>query len=766
MGPTGVEILKWMDHVVKKDFDSDRRILSFDEYLVAVAEQPRRQLRGSAQYVLDMMDSFGEEPARPEPVPGPAQPTRFKLFNHAQEGFSPKVIGQEQVQHHLHRSIKAFTRTRLNNKLVLLHGPNGSAKSSLIHSLMAGMELYSHTPEGTAYTFNWIFPLERVGKPGMGLNAYPAKAAAEPTASYAKLPDEEVAARFPCDLKDHPLLLIPRDFRRETLVKLLGEKQAATLWEQLPAYLTQGDLCHRCRQIFDTLLGTLGGDYRKVLNHIQVERFYFSRRYRKGLVTIEPQMHVDANYQQLTMNKNISLLPSSLQALNFFTLSGDLVDGNRGLIEYSDLLKRPVDSFKYLLTACETGSVNVGTSIAYLDTVMVGSTNEVQLDAFKEFPDFASFKARIELVRVPYLLAVSEEQKIYTPELESIAGEKHVAPHVGWSVALWAILSRLKKPNSINYPPTISTIISNLTPLEKAKLYDQGDLPGGLSLEDRKLLRSSIRKLREEYANVPYYEGRMGASARELKSMLFDAAQNGEFPCLSPLALLRELEEFVKRVTEHDFLKQDVKDGYHDAQEFILTVKSEYTNLIDREVRDSIGLYDSAQWEDFLRRYIQQISLVLKKEKSKNPITGKLEDPDHALIDEFERIVDVPTDEAERDAFRLNLISQVGAWSLDHPKETVVYAKVFPEYWRKLEKHYYESQKALLTKMSEALVVYDPAEDTEADMTTTYQSPSAQAASVEGKELARRTVANMQTKYGYCPRCAKEVIGFLLKQRY
>ena len=47
--------------------------------------------------------------------------------------------------------------------------------------------------------------------------------------------------------------------------------------------------------------------------------------------------------------------------------------------------------------------------------------------------------------------------------------------------------------------------------------------------------------------------------------LLFDAAQNGEFPCLSPLAVMREMEEFVKHVTEYEFLKQDIKDGFHDS---------------------------------------------------------------------------------------------------------------------------------------------------------------------------------------------------------
>src|SRR6185503_15111782 len=116
----------------------------------------------------------------------------------------------------------------------------------------------------------------------------------------------------------------------------------------------------------------------------------------------------------------------SLQGINLFSLTGDLVDGNRGVVEFSDLLKRPVDSFKYLLTACETGSVNVGPSIAYLDGVFLGTANEIQLDAFKEFPDFTSFKARIELIRTPYLLSASQECQIYDSQIGQFTTEKHV----------------------------------------------------------------------------------------------------------------------------------------------------------------------------------------------------------------------------------------------------------------------------------------------------------------------------------------------------
>lgn len=748
-----------IEQAIKKEFDANRRILSFDEYVMLLSEKPESQLRGSARYTADMMDHFGKEPVDSQEF-GPTLSLglpRFKLFDQPVDGVSHKVVGQEYVQNQIYKGLRTFSRQGLNNKLLLMHGPNGSAKSSIVHALMGGMERYSSATEGALYTFNWIFPLERSVKGEMGITHH--SASREPSSTYAKLTDAETAARLPCELRDHPLLLIPRDIRLDFLKQLLGDVRATEIWKSMPNYLTDGDLCHRCKQVADALTVANQGDFRKVLMHIQVERFYYARRYRRGIVTIEPQMHVDAQFQQLSMSRSLSQLPASLHSLNLFTMSGDLVDGNRGIIEYSDLLKRPVESFKYLLTACESGSINVGNSIAYLDSVLLGSTNELQLDGFKEFPDFTSFKARIELIRVPYLMRSIEEQEIYAPILGQVSPEKHVSPHVAWTAAQWAVLTRLKKPNSINYPPQVSTLVSNLTPLEKAKVYDSGELPTSLGAEDKKILRANIRRLRDEYTNVPYYEGRVGASAREIKSILHDAAQNSEFKCLSPLAVLRQMEEFVKRTSEYEFLKQDIKDGYHDCAEFVSTVRIEYLNRIDREVRDSIGLYDSNQWEDFLRKYVQQISLVLKKEKVKNSMTGKLEDPDYALIHEFEKIVEAPGDEksdpAAREAFRQSVISQIGAWSLDHSGKAVVYAQVFSEFWRKLERHYYESQKSLLKKMSDALLVYQHGE-----------SLAAVDSRNEGDQLARQTVSNMTTKLGYCEHCAREVISFLMKQRY
>ena len=717
--------IKNLNTAVKDEFKANQQILGLDEFLKILESKPETHLRGSAQYAADMLKHFGKN--------GEA----YRIFD-------SRVIGLESVQHQVEQILSAFAKMGANNRLILLHGPNGSAKSTLVSAFMDGMSEYSKVPEGALYTFSWIFPIDRVTRGSLGFRGDQEKKSTQ-LSSYAYLGEDDIACIIPSELRDHPILLIPEHLRARYL-----KKYEFTIADRLRLGLS-----HRDHLIFQALLNSYQGEYSEVIKHIRVERFYLSRVYRAGLISIEPQMHVDAQYQQLTLNRSLSQLPASLMGLNLFSVSGDLAEANRGMIDFNDLLKRPIDAYKYLLTACETSKVTVGQSILHLDTIFFGSSNELQLDAFKEYPDFSSFKGRIELVKVPYLLKLSQETQVYEPMLKAIAGEKPTTPHTAWALAFWSVLTRLKKPHRERYPSEIHLVIDKLTPLDKLKLYDSGEMPDRLSNEERKHLKANLVKLREEYINVPYYEGRNGASARELKSVLIDAAQSSDFKTLSPLSVVNELRKFVKRTSEYEFLRQDPVDGYHDHERFIEILLDEYAAKVDREVRECLGLYDTKQWIDFMKKYITHLSSSLKKEHIKNNVTGAYEEPDQQLLNEFESIVGAPVEAEPKFQFRQNLITQIGAWVLDNPKdgpkEGVDYFKVFPELKMKIEKHFYESQKTLLQKMNTALKHFG----------TDYDEPNS-----EGSKLARETLTNMQKKFVYSEAGAKEVIGFLMSKKY
>src|SRR6266511_1690581 len=103
----------------------------------------------------------------------------------------------------------------------------------------------------------------------------------------------------------------------------------------------------------------------------------------------------------------------------------------------------------------------------------------------------------MELVRVPYLLDYKIEQRIYQAQIQSAHAEsgKHVAPHVAWVTALWAVLTRMKKPLAEKYGKTLSDIVGKLGPLEKTLLYAEVITPEGLTAEQQRELVAGIDKV-------------------------------------------------------------------------------------------------------------------------------------------------------------------------------------------------------------------------------------------------------------------------------
>ncbi|MFZ5468398.1 MAG: PrkA family serine protein kinase [Myxococcota bacterium] len=733
--------LQMVGEEVSSDFVKKRSILSFEEYLALFLQNPKQHARSAAHYLRDTMDYFGTEA-----VPHPAgRIRRFKLFDHTDGEREGRVAGQEEVQNAIYRILANFVRAGRVNKLIFLHGPNGSAKSSIVDALKRAMEIYSRTPEGALYKVNWVFPSEKLVKGSIGFSD---KLSAQgELATYAHLDAEQIDVRLSCEMKDHPLFLIPKDERKKLLAQAIKDGKEDFVVSE---HVLDGELCHKCRGVFQALLNANGGDYLKVLRHAQIERFYIARRYQMGTVTVEPQLSVDAAYQQVTADRSQLNLPAALQNLVLFEPRGALVSANRGLIEYADLLKRPLEAFKYLLGASETAQVPLEHFVLQLDQVLIASSNEKHLTAFKELPDFASFKGRIELVRVPYLRRYRIEKEIYDAQVTSTTVGRHVAPHATQVAALWAVLTRLKKPIPDRYLGDLKEIVDRLSPLEKLRLYEEDVTPDRLPLSAAKELKKHVQDVYEESDAYPNYEGRSGASAREIKTALFNAAQSPDFKCLHPLAVLEELEALCKDKSIYEFLQQEVVDGYHDHEEFVRAAEGELLEWVDGEVRESMGLVSEAQYQELFERYIQHVSHWVKGEKLRNRVTGEMERPDEQRMAEMEAIV-MPKGE-DAGEFRRGLISSIGAHKLDHPDAQMDYARIFPDVFRHLRDHFFEERKRVLRKNKENILKY----------------LSDDRGSLTAKEQAqvKETLEAMAKRYGYCEHCAKDTILFLMRQRY
>jgi len=736
--PSVKEMLVGLHESVREDFTRNRRVMSFVEYLALACEEPTRQLRSSTQYIVDCFDYYGSEKIK---YPW-GEVTHFKLFDAPWADGEDRLFGQEMVGNLTYRILRTFVQDGRPNKLILLHGPNGSAKSTFIRCLGRALEHYSTLEEGALYRFSWIFPSQKMARGGIGFGGHPTL---ESMDSFAFLPDDQVDARLGDELRDHPLLLVPLEERQKLIGRLLEGKNF-----NVSDYLRGGSLSPKNRAIYDALLASYQGDYVQVLRHVRIERFEISHRYRQGWVTVEPQLSVDATERQITADRTLAALPASLQSVSLHEYGGEVVGANRGMIEFDDLLKRPLEHYKYLLTSVERAALSMQSATLLLDLIFLGSCNDIHLAAFREIPDFQSFKGRIELVRVPFILDVRHEEALYRERLREAAGGRHIAPHTAYVAALWAVLSRMRKPQIERFPSTLAEVIGKLTPLDKVELYSTGQVPEDLSPDRARELAAHIKELFHESDTYPIYEGRVGASPREMQTVLLAAAGSQRYEYVSPLVVLEEIHELCKQASLYEFLRQDVQPGgYHDHKKLADVAKGRLFDGIDDEVRAAVGLVEESEYARVFERYITHVMHAIKKEKVRNVATGRMDEPDEGMMREVERTLEIP---GRADDFRQSLIAKIGAWSLDHRGQKPVMADIFADLLRKLKDAYFEKHRKTIAKGISDLVM--------------LLSGNEGHLSSEARTRADAALATLITRYGYTRESARDLVGALASMRY
>lgn len=739
-----VNKLRHIAEQVQSEFLQERRVLSYGEYLELFATDPIRYSRDAARYMRDMFQFYGTEPIE---RPWGAL-SRFRVFDQdfgtSSDARRDALIGQEAVQAEVFRVLNNFVRQGRANRVVLLHGPNGSAKSTVAACMMRGLEAYSQLDDGALYRFHWVFPNQGKLRGSIGFGGRrPGKRLDDN--SFAHLPDDEIDARLLIEVRDHPLFLIPQKQRASWLRELFDKAGS----DDPPDWVMHGTLSHKSREVYEALLSSHEGSLEEVLRHVQVERYFISRRYRVGAVTLGPQLSVDASERQVTADRSLGALPPSLQAVTLFEAYGELIDAAGGMLEFSDLLKRPLDAFKYLQITAETGEVSLRSQTIQVNSVMLASGNEVHLSAFREHPEFESFRGRLELVRVPYLLSWLDEQAIYEAQIvPQVRG--HVAPHATRLAAMFAVLTRLRKPATERYEEPLKEIVAELTAVDKLELYATGTPPERLDEESAKLLKSTIDKLYHESDAYPIYEGSTGASPREMRGVLLDAAQNPRYQCLSPFAVLDGLDELCERTSEYSFLQEErVSGGYHDHAAFRAFLREYLLDLLEDELRVASGFVDEVKYTELFDKYITHVSLWVKREKIRNPVTGEYEDPDEQLMTEVEGLLGSP-DKPEQ--LRHSLINRIAAWAIDHPGGSIDNALVFKGQLKRMRDAVFADLALSVAKLCQDIVVELREEGGSLDP--------------ERRKAARLCIENLSQRFGYNEVSVADAAVALVRERF
>src|SRR4051812_15613247 len=210
---------------------------TFAEYLDIVTENPA-VARNAFQRVYDMILSYGSESLtlfKQEYI-------RYTFFADPIDRGADAIFGLERPLMQLVDFFKSAAQGYGTEKrILLLHGPVGSSKSTMARLLKKGLEHYSRTDAGKCFTYSWRLP-RRAGDGDEG---------------------EQFLA---CPMHEEPLLLVPREARQDVL---------DTINEKLPdgqKIRLYGEVCPFCRKVMDELLDSYGGEWKKVMDHVKVKR--------------------------------------------------------------------------------------------------------------------------------------------------------------------------------------------------------------------------------------------------------------------------------------------------------------------------------------------------------------------------------------------------------------------------------------------------------------------------------------------------------------
>ncbi len=579
---------------------------SFEEYLALVREKPQIT-RNSFQRLYEMIVSYGEE----EYIDNKKRLVRYPFFKDPIDNGKDGVFGLDIPLMRLVHVLRAASQGYGPEKrIILLHGPVGSSKSTIARMLKKGVEHYSRTAAGSLYTYRWV------NMAGTGLLG------------------EQDEMESP--MNEEPLRLIPSEWRDQAVRELaLGNDRYRVK--------VAGDVNPACRFIFKELLKRYEGDWGRVIQqHIRVKRLLLSERDRVGIGTFQPKDEKNQDSTELTGDINYRKIAeygsdSDPRAFNF---DGEFNVANRGIIEFVEVLKLDVAFLYDLLGATQEHKIKPKKfAQTDIDEVIIGHTNEAEYRKLLNNEFMEALRDRTIKIDIPYITKLSSEIKIYQKDFstERLRG-KHVAPHTLEVAAMWAVLTRLEEPKK-----------HELSLLQKMKLYNGKVLPG--------FTQDNVKELRKETKR----EGLEGVSPRYVQDKISNAlVREDSGGYINPFMVLNELE---KGLSNHSLISAD--DERKKYRELIGVVKAEYEELVKNEVQRAISADEDAIAR-LCSNYVDHIRAVTLKEKVRNPYTGKDQEPDERLMRSIEEKIDIT--EARKEDFRREIMNYIGALAIEGKK--------------------------------------------------------------------------------------------------
>jgi serine protein kinase len=609
---------------------------TFREYFELVTANPRLASLSHAR-ICDMILATGTEKI--------AEGTRDEVTRY--NFFSNELFGiEESIAKIVEYFKSAAQRLEVRKRILLLMGPVGGGKSTIVTLLKRGLEDWTRAEDGALYGIK------------------------------------------DCPMHEEPLHLIPLELRPEI--------------EKHYGLYIEGELCPQCRY---NLEHVYQGRHEDVL----VKRNVFSEKDRIGIGTFAPSDPKSQDITELTGSIDLSTIgeigvESDPRAYRF---DGELNIANRGMMEFIEILKVDEKFLYSLLTLSQEQNIKTGRfALIYADEVIMSHTNENEYNAFVGNRKSEALQDRIIMIKVPYNLKVTQEERIYDKLLKQSQALRniHLAPNTLKIAAMFAVMTRLEEPKK-----------ANVDIVKKMKLYDGEDVEGFKSKDVRELKEETVR------------EGMDGISPRYIINRLSNALVRDNITCINPIDALRAIKD---GFDQHTGITPDERERYLNM---IALARREYDNISKTEVQRAFVYSFEEMARNMCNSYLDNVEAYCNKEKLKDPITEEELEPDERLMRSIEEQIGIS--ENAKNTFRQEILIRISSYS------------------RKGKAFEYNSHERLKEAIEKK--IFADLKDV-VKITTSAKTPDA-----DQLRRINEVVDRLVKDHGYCPVCANELLSYV-----
>jgi serine protein kinase len=567
--------------------------------------------------------------------------------NKAYKFFTREMFGLDRsieklVEEYFH---SAAMRLDVRKRVLLLMGPVSGGKSTIVTMLKKGLENYTKTDRGAIYSIKG------------------------------------------CPMHQEPLLLIPQDLRPEVEADL-GVK-------------IEGELNPYTRMMVDT-------EYNGRIEDVMIQRVFLSERDRVGIGTFSPSDPKSQDIADLTGSIDFSTIAEygSESDPRAYRFDGELNKANRGLMEFQEMLKCDEKFLWNLLSLTQEGNFKAGRfALISADELIVAHTNESEYKAFIGNKKNEALQSRIIVMRVPYNLRVTDEEKIYGKLInQSDLGHVHIAPHALRTAAIFSILTRLKESKK-----------QGTDLMKKMRLYD------GESVEGFK--GADVDELQNEHLD----EGMAGIDPRYVINRISSALIRRDTECINALDILRALKE---GLDQHASISKEERERFLN---FISVARKEYDELAKKEVQRAFVYSYEESAKTLLDNYLDNVESYCNRNKMRDPVTGEEMDPDEKLMRSIEEQIGIS--ENAKKAFREEILIRIS------------------HYARKGKRFEYNNHERLKEAIEKKL--FADLKDV-VKITTSSKTPD-ESQLKKVNEVTKRLI----DEHGYCPTCSNELLRYV-----